>query len=79
MITLTENAILEIKRLITEQALEGEKLSLRVAVRGGGCSGYTFKLELEPTEPTAKDLVFEQDGIRIFVDNRSALYFDGTK
>lgn len=78
MITLTENAVTEIKRLIAEQALEGEKLSLRVAVRGGGCSGFQWKLEFEPTEPTDKDSVIEQDGIRIFVDNRSALYANGT-
>lgn len=79
MITLTEAAVTEVKRLIAEQALEGEKLSLRVAVRGGGCSGFQWKLELEPTEPTAKDLVFEQDGVRVFVDNRSAMYADGTQ
>lgn len=78
MITLTESAVAEVKRLIAEQALEGEKLSLRVAVRGGGCSGFQWKLELEPTEPTDKDLVFEQDGVRVFIDRRSALYADGT-
>lgn len=78
MITLTESAVAEVKRLIAEQALEGERLSLRVAVRGGGCSGFQWKLELEPTEPTDKDLVFEQDGVRVFIDRRSALYADGT-
>ncbi len=78
MITLTPNAVKEVKRLITEQVIEEQKFSLRVAVRGGGCSGFQWKLELEPEEPTEKDLVFEQDGVRIIVDKRSALYAEGT-
>lgn len=76
-ITLTEKAVKEVKRFIAEQ--NGEGISLRVGVRGGGCSGFQWKLELDPEPPRdGKDVFFEQDGIRIIVDNRSALYVDGT-
>lgn len=78
IVTLTQTAVSEIKRLISEQAFEGENLSLRLAVRGGGCSGFQWKLELDPDEPKDKDLIVEQDGIRVLVDPRSALYVDGT-
>jgi len=77
-ITLTENAVKEIKRIIAEQAQEGEEIKLRVAVRGGGCSGFQWKLELDPEAPKEKDTVIEQDGVKVMVDLRSAMYVDGT-
>jgi iron-sulfur cluster assembly accessory protein len=79
MITLTPVALNEVKRLMIDQALEGEKLSLRVAIQGGGCSGFKWKLIFVPDEPSAKDIVLEQDGVRILVDQRSSLYVNGTK
>ena len=78
MITLTQNAVKEILRLVSEQALPREVLSLRVAIQGGGCSGFQWKLELEPGPPSSKDLVFEQDGVRVHIDPRSAMYVEGT-
>ena len=79
-ITLTETAIKEIKRIIAEQSKEeGSDIKLRIAVRGGGCSGFQWKLELDPGPATAKDTVFEQDGVKVVVDGRSAMYVDGTQ
>lgn len=77
-VTLTENAVKEIKRIITEQAEEGQTLRLRMAVRGGGCSGFQWKLELDPDAPREKDNVLQQDGVEVIVDQRSAMYIDGT-
>jgi len=77
-ITLTENAIKEIKRIVAEQAEEGQDLKLRVAIKGGGCSGFQWKLELDPETPGEKDTVIEQDGVKVVVDPRSAVYVDGT-
>jgi iron-sulfur cluster assembly protein len=75
MLTLTDTAIDKVKEIMTER---GENGGLRVAVIGGGCSGFQYQMSLD-TEPAADDKVIEQGGLRIFIDNRSSLYLDGTK
>ena len=76
MITLTEKAAAKVKEIREAESLGEQGLRLRVI--GGGCSGFQWKLELEPEPPTDKDGVYEQDGITIIVDRRSALYVEGT-
>jgi iron-sulfur cluster insertion protein len=50
---------------------EGQpEAGLRVAVDAGGCSGFQYKFELE-TAAQPGDLVVEQDGVRVFVDEVS--------
>lgn len=51
---------------------------LRVAVRGGGCSGFEYALDFE-LEPRDTDWVQEFEGLRIFVDPVSARYLSGTE
>ncbi len=51
---------------------------LRVAVRGGGCSGFEYALDFE-LEPRDTDWVHEFDGLRVFVDPVSARYLTGTE
>jgi iron-sulfur cluster assembly accessory protein len=75
MLTLTDTAVDKVKEIMTER---GESGGLRVAVIGGGCSGFQYQMSLD-TEPAADDKVIEQGGLRIFIDNRSSLYLDGTK
>jgi iron-sulfur cluster assembly protein len=77
MITVTEKAISEIKRIIQEQNLEQDKVALRVRVLGGGCSGFQTKLDLDEVFDENKDNLFETDGVRVAVDKRSALYLEG--
>ncbi len=50
---------------------------LRVAVRGGGCSGFEYVLDFEP-EPRADDVVLEYDDLSVFVDSVSRRYLEGT-
>lgn len=74
MIQLTENAVKQIKRFREDENVpEG---GLRIAVVGGGCSGLSYKLEFQK-EPAANDKVFEQNGVKIFVDPKSFLYVKG--
>ena len=49
---------------------------LRVSVVGGGCSGFQYKLEFEPS-PGDMDQVIESNGVRVFVDPKSSLYLNG--
>jgi iron-sulfur cluster assembly protein len=73
MITLTEIAANKIKTLLTEK----EETGIRAAVRGGGCSGFTYKLEFDNKEDT--DRVIESHGINVYVDPKSFLYLMGTQ
>lgn len=74
-LTLSNNAVLEIVRIIAEQNLGN--VMLRVGVRGGGCSGFNYTLGFTDLPADAEDLVFEQDGIRIVTDPKSLLYLAG--
>ena len=51
---------------------------LRVAVRGGGCSGLAYVIEWAEA-PKERDKIFEKDGIRVFVDPKSYLYLMGSE
>jgi iron-sulfur cluster assembly protein len=78
-ITVTEKAASEVKRIITEQQTSGaapEKVYLRVSVKGGGCSGFQNKLDLDPGFNEGKDEVFEFHGIPVVVDKLSLMYLD---
>ena len=82
MIELTDTAAKEIKDIIAQQSeagdLEADKTYLRVGVKGGGCSGFTYMLDLIEDEPGENDEVLETHGIRVLVDNKSLLYLSGT-
>ena len=73
MITITEAAADKVKEL-----MDPHSTGLRVAVQGGGCSGFTYKLEFE-TASKEKDRVIEDKGITLFVDPKSFLYLMGTE
>lgn len=76
MIQITDKAI---ERLATLKVEEGhpESHNLRVAVKGGGCSGLMYDLEFDG-EVSEKDEIFEDKGIKILVDKKSLLYLLGT-
>ena len=54
-IKLSDSAAKEIKSIITEQELPADKTRLRVGVKGGGCSGFSYVLDLVEEEPTEAD------------------------
>jgi len=76
-ITLTEKAADEVKRIMDEQKVEDE-MCLRVGVAGGGCSGFQYALNFAKDYDETKDSKYEQHGVGIVVDKKSALYLDGT-
>lgn len=75
MITLTEAAVKEVKRVMGEQNLPN--VFLRVGVRGGGCAGLSYSLEFD-TELGSHDRRFDVDGITVVVDAKSYFYLNGT-
>jgi iron-sulfur cluster assembly protein len=76
-IILSETAAREIRNIIQQQELDAEKIRLRVGVKGGGCSGFSYLLDLTETQKET-DEVYEQHGIKIVVDPKSLLYLNGT-
>lgn len=76
-IILTEKAIMEIRRLKAENKLP-DTHGLRVGVKGGGCSGFSYVLGFD-SETRKGDKVMERDGILIYVDPKSLFYLGGTE
>ncbi len=74
MVTVTETAAAEVKRIMQSQNKEG--WGVRVGVVGGGCSGLTYEMKFEE-KPGERDMVFEHHGVRVFVDPKSYLYING--
>jgi|SRR4051812_16394356 len=78
-ITVTEKAAGEVKRIISEQQASGaaDRLYLRISVRGGGCSGFQNKLDLDTIYNEKTDILSEQHGVTLVVDRKSLLYLQG--
>lgn len=78
-INLTEAAAKEIKDIIRDQNLPPDKTYLRVGVKGGGCSGFSYMLDLTEEPAGEMDEQFESHGVKILCDAKSNLYLDGTE
>jgi iron-sulfur cluster assembly protein len=78
-IMLSETAAKEIKTIITDQGLPADKTFLRVGVKGGGCSGFSYMLGLTEDPKAESDEELESHGIKILIDDKSLLYLDGTE
>jgi iron-sulfur cluster assembly protein len=78
-INLSEVAANEIKKIIVDQSLPADKTSLRVGVKGGGCSGFSYTLDLTEEPKTERDEELESHGVRILVDMKSYLYLNGVE
>lgn len=75
-LTVTDSAIVEIKRFLTDEDDLPETAGLRVRVVPGGCSGFQYSLNIEEESKTG-DFVMDKDGIKLFVDMFSAQYLNG--
>lgn len=75
MIQITEKAAEAIKSIMQKEGLADH--GLRVAVVGGGCSGFSYKLNFEK-DPATDDKIIEDKGVRIFIDNKSNIVLNGT-
>jgi iron-sulfur cluster assembly accessory protein len=74
-VTLTTKAV-EMVKITREQEGMDASYGLRVAVMGGGCSGFQYALDFEQ-EARPTDAVMELDGLKVFVDPVSSRYLEG--
>lgn len=76
MITLTEKATTKVTEVLGEQT--ENFVGIRLAVSGGGCSGFQYAMDLE-RESRQGDQIVEINGFKVFVDEQSLLYLEGTQ
>ncbi|MBL8802575.1 MAG: iron-sulfur cluster assembly accessory protein [Planctomycetes bacterium] len=77
MIEITERAVSEVKRIVSEQKLP-DATALRVGVKGGGCSGFSYTLGFDD-QVSETDQIYEIEGVRVVCDPKSFLYLNGTQ
>jgi len=76
MITLTPTAISKVKEILDMQ--DPKPAGLRIAVVGGGCSGFTYSMAFE-NNPGLLDKTYDFEGLKVFIDQASMLYLDGAR
>ncbi len=76
MIQLTENAVGKVNEILGMQ--EPKPAGLRIAVVGGGCSGFSYSMAFE-TAPNMLDKTYSFGPLKVFIDQASLLYLDGAE
>jgi iron-sulfur cluster assembly accessory protein len=75
-VRLTDKAAAMVRETIERENLTGS--GLRVAVVGGGCSGFQYSLDIDKDERPG-DLTFEVNGVKVLVDPMSSMYLMGVE
>lgn len=52
--------------------------AVRLGIKGGGCSGFSYVIQFEDGEPRERDYAYEVDGVRFVVDKKSLVYLAGS-
>lgn len=76
MIQLTPKAVEKVKEILDMQ--DPKPAGLRIAVVGGGCSGFNYSMAFE-TSPGMLDKTYSFDGLSVYIDQASMLYLDGAE
>ncbi len=76
MITLTDNAATKVKKILGDE--NKKDCALRLGVKGGGCSGFSYTLNIDEIF-SESDQVFEDKGVKIVIDAKSFIYLSGTE
>ena len=79
-VEVTESAVAQVDKLLVREDKDRSKFGLRLAIKGGGCSGLSYDLRFD--ELQEKDLVQEyktekEDLVKVFIDPKSSIYLKG--
>lgn len=74
-ISITEKAAEKVKYFASKENMDA--FGVRVAVKGGGCSGLMYNLTIDK-EPRPDDKIIDDHGVKIFVDKKSYVFLAGT-
>ncbi len=76
MISITDKGAEKVREFLDAQQADVTLAGLRVGVRGGGCSGFQYQLAFD--EQRESDIVFEDHGLKLLVDNESLQFVSGS-
>ncbi len=76
-ITITQSAAKEIARQRDKRGKPDS--AIRIGIRGGGCTGFSYLFEWDDNPPRATDKIFHAHGVTVIVDPKSLVYFNGTE
>ena len=80
MITVTPEAAKRLKNMLNKSQPNNVEAGIRLAVKSGGCSGFEYLKPKVDAKPIAHDLIFESNGVRIFVDPKTHnIFLNGTE
>ena len=73
-VRITESAVKQLKRIFSEQNLD-DTHGLRIGVKGGGCSGFSYVLGFDL--PKDKDEIYDWDGMKVLMEKSHGIYLIG--
>jgi len=76
LISLTPAAIANARAHLAKRQTPDS--AVRLGIKGGGCSGFSYVIEFDDNPPRDRDRVFEFDGVKVFVDKKSLIYLSGS-
>ena len=79
MVTISEKALNHIIGLMMEEGVTPDTHSLRVGVKGGGCSGLSYVMDFDDNIDPTDEIVEVEGGLKILIDRKSMLYLFGTE
>lgn len=75
-ISISPNAAEQVKERLVKRGTPDSYL--RLGVKGGSCSGFSYVIQIEDNPPRDKDLLFEIEGVKLVIDKKSILYLNGS-
>lgn len=75
-ITLTPAAIKGAKAALAKRGTP--EAAVRLGIKGGGCSGFSYVIEFDDDPPRERDRVYEFDGVKVVIDKKSIIYLAGS-
>ncbi|HYO96022.1 MAG TPA: iron-sulfur cluster assembly accessory protein [Polyangiaceae bacterium] len=75
-ITITDGAVVFAKQKLAQRGTPDA--AVRLGIKGGGCSGFSYVIQFEDDPPRERDYVYEAGGVKFFVDKKSFVYLAGS-
>jgi len=79
MITMTDKAVAKGRAILAEEGVGKKEPGLRIAVKGGGCSGLMYQMSIGEGPAAENEEIFERDGFRVYIDKKSLFFLNGSE
>lgn len=75
-ITISDAAVVYARQRLAQRGTP--EAAIRLGVKGGGCSGFSYVVQFDDEPPRERDYVYEAGGVRFYVDKKSFVYLAGS-